>query len=113
LGIAAYFETSAKQGWQIAELAAAVREAIDWDALPRSVSTALFDTIKQFLIEEPDSELTLATTDDLYRALLRARPDLDRTAELRAGFDTCVRLLEGRDLIRRLSFGNFVLLRPE
>ena len=104
LGLLAYFETSAREGWQIAELAAAIRKAIDWDALPRSVSTEQFETIKRFLVTERDQRM-LATADDLHRSL---PPELSRDS-----FDTCVRLLESRDLLRRLSFGGFVLLRPE
>jgi hypothetical protein len=33
--------------------------------------------------------------------------------DLRADFDVCVGRLENRDLIRRLSFGDYVLLQPE
>jgi hypothetical protein len=32
---------------------------------------------------------------------------------LQAKFDTCIGLVESRELIRRLSFGNFVLMQPE
>src|SRR5262249_45052377 len=42
LGFQGYFETSAKEGWNIAELCAAIRASIDWDALPRVSSTHLF-----------------------------------------------------------------------
>lgn len=113
LGLAGYFETSAKEGRQIPELAAALRRAVDWTALPRSVSTELFETIQLFLRAERDSDRVLATADDLYALLLRQHPALVSAPALRAGFDTCVRLLELRDLVRRLSFGDFVLLRPE
>jgi hypothetical protein len=45
------------------------------------------------------------------RTLIR-RPPTD-TEELRAQFETCVGRVESRGLIRRLSFGNLVLLQPE
>jgi WD40 repeat protein len=112
LGLSGYFETSARQGWKISELAEAVRSAIDWSALPRSISTTLFDTIKQFLLDEKNSDRVLATADDLFRSFQRRQPFLVDD-DLRPHFDTCIRLLEGRDLLRRLSFGGFVLLRPE
>src|SRR5256885_16792295 len=35
------------------------------------------------------------------------------TDELYAEFETCIGRVESRGLIRRLSFGNFVLLQPE
>ncbi|GAA0493518.1 hypothetical protein Ade02nite_21510 [Paractinoplanes deccanensis] len=111
LGLAGYFETSAKDDKQIAELGAAIREVIDWSSLPRSVSSDLFDQIKQFLLDEAASR-RLATTGELFRAF-RPRAAEVSEEELRASFDTCVRLLELRDLVRRLSFGDFVLLRPE
>jgi small GTP-binding protein len=113
LGFVDYFETSAKEGRRIAELAEAVRAAIDWTALPRSVSNDLFETIKEFLVDEKDRERVLATVDDLFRAFRHRYPHLRADDVLRAGFETCIRLLEGRDLLRRLSFGGFVLLRPE
>ncbi|WP_203726078.1 TIR domain-containing protein [Paractinoplanes durhamensis] len=113
LGLSRYFETSAREGWQIPELAEAMRAAIDWDSLPLSVSTELFETIKQFLLEERDGQRILATAGDLYRDFRRHHASLTDGPELRLSFDACVRLLELRDLVRRLSFGGFVLLRPE
>jgi WD40 repeat protein len=113
LGISAYLETSAKEGWGIPELAETIRRAIDWAALPRSVSTELFGAIKRFLIDERDSDRVLAPVEDLFRLYRRQYSEQMVDDELRAAFETCVRLLEGRDLVRRLSFGDFVLLRPE
>lgn len=126
LGVVKYLETSAKEGWGIIELAKAIRQAIDWAALPRSVSTELFETIKRFLIDEKDTDRVLTPVDDLFRLFITHHPQHaadddagDGTVDgpvddgLRAGFETCVRLLEGRDLVRRLSFGGLVLLRPE
>lgn len=113
LGLAGFFETSARENRQIAELADAIRAAIDWSALPQTVSTDLFESIKQSLLAERNSPRILATSDDLYRQFLRENPGRWEETGLRAGFDTCVRLLELRDLVRRLSFGGFVLLRPE
>jgi GTPase SAR1 family protein len=113
LGLTGYFETSAREGWHVAELAAAIRAAIDWDTLPLSVSTELFETIKEFLLGERDGRRVLATADDLFREFRRHRTGTPDNARLRESFDACVRLLESRDLVRRLSFGGFVLLRPE
>ncbi|SNY55135.1 hypothetical protein [Paractinoplanes atraurantiacus] len=111
LGLAGYFETSAREGKQIAEVAAAIREVIDWSSLPRSVSSDLFESIKSFVLREAVSR-QMATTADLFRAFQPQAAEVGEQ-ELRASFDTCVRVLELRDLVRRLSFGDFVLLRPE
>ncbi|HEY7495162.1 MAG TPA: adenylate/guanylate cyclase domain-containing protein, partial [Candidatus Tectomicrobia bacterium] len=112
MGFDGFFETSAKAGWQIAELAAAIRNGIAWDALPRVTSTPLVNTVKQFVREEQQAGRLLATADDLFRACRRTQRDLD-AGELRTAFDACLGLLENRDLIRQLSFGGYVLLQPE
>ncbi len=107
-----YFETSAKEGWQIAELIEAVQAGIQWEALPRVSSNELFQTIRQFIIEEKKSGHMLSTVEDLYRLFCHTSPDLT-APDLRARFDTCLSRMENRALVRRLRFGNYVLLQPE
>jgi GTPase SAR1 family protein len=113
LGLDGFFETSAKEGWQIAELTDAIKNAIDWDALPMVSSSALFDSIKQFLLQEKEQGRVLSTADDLFRGFLRANPDVGDHDTLVASFETCIGRVESRDLIRRLQFGGLVLLQPE
>jgi len=113
LGLDGFFETSAKEGWQIAELTGAIKGAIDWDALPMVSSSALFDSIKQYLLEEKEQGRVLCTAEDLFRGFLRTQPDDTDHDTLRASFETCVGRVESRDLIRRLQFGGLVLLQPE
>ncbi len=113
LGLDGFFETSAKEGWQVAELAAAIRDGIDWDALPVITSSILFDSIKQFLLEEKRYGRLLCTVDDLFHGFQRAHPDIADHDPLRSGFETCVGRVESRGLIRRLHFGDLVLLQPE
>jgi WD40 repeat protein len=113
LGFDGYFETSAKEGWSIPELIAAIRDGIAWDGLPRVSSNQLFQTIKEFLIAEKEAGRLLSTADDLYRSFCLAHSDLTNDKELRAKFETCVGRVENRGLIRRLSFGGYILLQPE
>ena len=113
LGFDAYFETSAKEGRGIGDLASALRIAIDWDSLPKVSSNELFHTIKAFLLNERKAGRLLSTAHDLHRAFLQSDGAPAGTNDLRDEFSTCIRLLESRDLIRRLSFGDFVLLQPE
>ncbi len=108
-----FFETSAKDGHNIAELAQAIREAIEWEALPKVSSTELFQAIKAFLIAEKEAGLLLSTVDDLFRMFVRTRSDLPEVENLRAQFEACIGRVESRGLIRRLSFGDLVLLQPE
>jgi small GTP-binding protein len=112
LGFDEYIETSAKVGWGVDELAAAIRRAIAWDALPKVSSTDLFQNIKAFLLAEKSAERVLATLDDLYRAYCHTQPT-SAGQDLRAEFETCVGRVEARGLIKQLSFGNFILLQPE
>ena len=108
-----YFETSAKEGINIKELAEAIRLGINWEKLPKVSSPELFKHIKEFLISEKEAGRLLSTVNDLYITFLRSNYAPKKTEELYAQFETCIRLIESRDLIKRLSFGNFVLLQPE
>jgi len=113
LGLDGFFETSAKEGWQVAELAQAVRDGIVWDALPMVSSSVLFGSIKEFLLEEKEQGRLLSTVDDLFRGFQRAQPDTAGDADLHSSFEACIGRVESRGLIRRLHFGDLVLLQPE
>ena len=113
LGFDGFFETSAREGWQIPELTKAIRDAIDWKTLPSVSSTKLFQQIKDFLIAEKQANRLLSTADDLYRAFLKSEKSPTAIENLRAQFEICIGRVESRDLIRRLSFGNYILLQPE
>ncbi|MDB5391325.1 MAG: hypothetical protein JWM11_6971 [Planctomycetaceae bacterium] len=113
-GFDGYFETSAREGWQIPELRAAIRQAIPWDALPEVSSSVLFARIKSFLLQIKQTGLLVANANQLYEEFTRSQHGLERTeTDLRGQFDTCVGRLENRDVIRSLSFGGYVLLQPE
>lgn len=107
-----YFETSAKEGKNIAKLNKAIKSAIDWSILPKVSSTDLFRRIKDFLISEKEAKRLLSTAEDLYRAFI-SYSSLMPSKDLRAQFETCIGQVESRGLIRRLSFGNLILLQPE
>jgi len=82
LGLDGFFETSAKEDWQVTDLAQAIRAGIDWNALPMVSSNVLFDSIRQFLLEEKQQGRLLSTTDDLFRAFQRAQSAVVGGAEL-------------------------------
>jgi len=113
LGLNGFFETSAKEGWQIAELKDAIGGAIPWDALPMVSSSALFEEIKQFLLEEKNQGRVLSTADDLFRGFARTQRGHGGHNALRTSFETCIGRVASRGLIRRLHFGDLVLLQPE
>ena len=113
LGLDGFFETSAKEGWQVTELKDEIGSAIPWDALPMVSSSLLFEEIKQFLLEEKNQGRILSTVDDLFRSFARTQTGNADRGTLRASFETCIGRVASRDLIRRLHFGGLVLLQPE
>src|SRR5262249_37588095 len=75
--------------------------------LAGTVSSELFRDIKRFLLEQ--KRRSLSSGDDLHAHYQTAS---GRTPS-RAEFDACLGALEARGLVRRLSFGDIVLLQPE
>src|SRR6516165_4850818 len=111
---AGYYATSAKEGWQVDELRAAIEQAIPWDELTTVTSSELFATIKSHLLEVKKSGRLLAPAGQLFGDFALRHPEaITDDDDLHADFDVCVGRLENRDLIRRLSFGDYVLLQPE
>ncbi len=107
-----YFETSAKEGWHIQELREKIQQAITWEALPRVSSTALFQKLQRYLIEEKRKGRILSVEDDLFRAFA-SETGLQSDDSVRATFSGWIGRLEAQGLLRRLSFGELVLLQPE
>ena len=113
-GFDGYFKTSAMEGWQIKELRAAIEQAISWENLPEVSSSQLFVEIKSFLLDVKKRGHLLVSTGQLYDEFTRKYPETAaKVANLRDQFETCIGRLENRDLIRRLSFGCYVLLQSE
>lgn len=113
MGFDGYYMTSAKEGWGIPELQLKIRRAIDWEMLPRVSSTWLFQHIKNFLITEKEAGRYLTTEDSLYSSYLRAESTFSEVGDLQEQFGTCIGRVEAAGLIKRLTFGNLVLLQPE
>jgi GTPase SAR1 family protein len=113
LGFNGYFETSAKEDIGIEKLKIAIQETIDWNMLPWVSSTDLFQRIMNFLITEKATGRLLFTIDDLYRVFLQIEKISIEEENLYDQFRTCIGRFESRGLIRKLNFGNFVLLQLE
>jgi class 3 adenylate cyclase/GTPase SAR1 family protein len=113
-GFDGYFETSAKEGWQIKELRQAIAQGIPWDDLPEVSSSILFANIKSFLLKAKKTGRLVAPARQLYDDFARTHSRVvEPEPNLWEQFETCIGRLENRDLIRRLSFGGYVLLQPE
>lgn len=120
LGIDEYFETSAKEGKNIASLVDAIVHGIDWEALPKVTSTELFQIIKKYLLKakywfnQKKTGRILTTLDDLLeRVRTEKGKDFSKINDIDRQFEACIGRIEAQGLIRQLSFGNLVLLQPE
>ncbi len=136
-GFRGYLATSAREGWGIAELRMAVLDAIDWSRIPVVTSSALFAAAKSFVLEQKAAGSLLVPLAALLAAFVTAPvtgpaaevspgarvgrdlldaetdPDDDDGTRLRRVFEGCVARLEAAGLVKRLAFGDFVLLQPE
>ena len=136
-GFRGYLATSAKEGWGIGELRAAVLAAIDWTRMPVVTSSALFAAAKSFVLDQKAAGTLLTPLTSLLAAFLSApvtgpaaevaphakvgRDLLDSGSgsdgpdqtRLRGVFNGCVARLESAGLVKRLAFGDLVLLQPE
>lgn len=128
-----YFQTSAKEGTGVARLRASMLAAIDWEHIPTVTSTALFAAVRQFVVDQRSSGNLMTPLDELCRTFQAAVPtglqlldapeenvhlaDVDAqeaaSAALSSVFEGCVARLESAGLVKRLKFGNYVLLQPE
>jgi len=106
-----HVETSAKEGWGIDELTNIINETIDWSDVPRVISSRLLQEIHVFIIDERVRGRRMTTSGDLYHSFLNAK-SVKPSDEMRSQFDGALGCLEARDLIRRLSFGDQLLLQP-
>jgi GTPase SAR1 family protein len=112
MGFNGFYETSAREGWGIPELRAAISSAIDWDLLPKVSSTEFFESIKSFILGEKAIGRILSTKSDLYRSFLNT-DKVNQRSDSKLQFEICLGRVESRGLIRRMSFGDLTLLQPE
>jgi GTPase SAR1 family protein len=128
--ITEYFETSAREGTGIEVLKSRILGAIDWERMPTIRSTALFAATKQFVVDQKSPGNLLIPLDKLCesfqrnvptglqllndeQAMYRGDPAAAPPAGLTAVFEGCVARLESAGLVKRLKFGNLMLLQPE
>lgn len=109
-GFARFFEVSAKRGDGVQELADTIRDSIPWDVMPRVVSPQLFYDMKMFLVSEKEAGRVLSRRADLLQRFLAHKPQSDPAEDV---FMACLGRLETVGLVRRMSFGDLVLLQPE
>ncbi len=110
-GCLAHVATSAETSEGCEELRAAIMKAIPWDKLPRTSSPEVFKRNKDFLAAVRQGNRILVREPDLSAEFKAQAGDGDVPTE--AEFRTVIGHVETAGLIKRLSFGDFVLLKPE
>jgi GTPase SAR1 family protein len=120
-GLAAYFRTSAKERTETDLLRSRFLAEIDWSRIAKVTSTTLFAAVKKFVMEQR-SNILLTPIDELGRLFqaevpsgveLLTGPQTTSPADLTSVFEGCIARLESAGLVKRLKFGDYVLLQPE
>ena len=109
-GFDAFIATSANTGQGIEELRAAIARAVPWDRLPVTSSPELWRDIRGYLLERRAGADVLTRRSDLREAFRQGHPDAEFAD---TEFDTVIGHAQVQGLVWRLSFGDFVLLKPE
>jgi small GTP-binding protein len=131
--LAGYIKTSALEGTNVELLRSRILAAIDWARIPEVTSTDLFAAVKQFVVDQASSGSLLTPIDKLRQMFQAAVPSgLELMAaqeqppegngdgpreippdRLASVFEGCIARLESVGLVKRLKFGDLVLLQPE
>ncbi|HUB38579.1 MAG TPA: TIR domain-containing protein [Streptosporangiaceae bacterium] len=131
-GLTEYFKTSAKEGMDTDLLRSRLLAAIDWSRIPEVTSTTLFAAVKKFVIEQR-TRILLTPINELCRLFQAEVPSGVQlltepvSASKLAGdsppelfpsgltsvFEGCIARLESAGQVKRLKFGDYVLLQPE
>jgi GTPase SAR1 family protein len=131
-GLVQYVKTSAKEGTQTDSLRSQLLAAIDWSRIAEVTSTTVFAAVKKFVMEQRPSILLTPIKDlcRLFQAevpsgvqLLTGQEPAATTADadpptpspdgLTSVFEGCIARLDSAGLVKRLKFGDYVLLQPE
>lgn len=105
-----YVETSALTGHGCEELRNEIADRIDWGAIPWVASPRIFKLLKDAVLQMRDDGIVLLRMNELKQQLeLRLDSNRFEMDEL----ETVVQLLARPGIVRRLKFGDIVLLQPE
>ena len=109
-GFDGFFATSAKTGEGVEDLRAAIVRAVPWGNLSVTSSPDLWKDIREYLLERRKGEDVLTRRSDLRGAFRQGRAAAGFT---HAEFDTVISHAQTQGLVWRLSFGDYVLMKPE
>jgi GTPase SAR1 family protein/DNA-directed RNA polymerase subunit RPC12/RpoP len=119
-----YIESSAQTGLGCDDLARAIVDQIDWDAIPYTVSPDTFRKLKEVIVrikdrtystpkgkKKPTPAPVLLSSDALARMVSKQWREKPKFTE--DEFRAVVSLLHGPGVVWKLEFGDLVLLQPE
>ena len=109
-GFCEFIATSAQTGQGMEELLSAIARAICWEKLPVTVSPEMWEVFREYLLKRRDGMDVLTRLPDLYEVF---RAEYDQVGLSIAEFQTVISQAQTQGLVWRLSFGDFVLLKPE
>ncbi len=107
---ASCLDTAAKTGDGCQRLMAAVADNIPWERLPWTASSMLFKTLKDAVVHIKTGGTVMVRVSELRQ---RLQFELDDKTVNEEDLRAVVGLLAGQGIIRKLDFGDFVLLQPE
>lgn len=110
LGFQAAFRTSALTGEGVKDLLQDIENAIDWEKLPLTVSERLFKQMKEFIVNQKQNGHVLKTVADIMQQFRIMYPESSFNDN---DFHTAIESVESHDLVKKLSFCDYVLLQPE
>jgi small GTP-binding protein len=114
LDIKEFVQTSAKDGTGIDELQQKIEKMTDWSGLPSVSSNEIFQKIRAFIVSERTQGRLLTTVGDLRRDFLQSVSENEGDPkDIAMDFSACIGRLQAVGLLRRFSFGDLILLRPE
>jgi small GTP-binding protein len=105
-----FIETSSKSGQGIIELKEAIKNEIHWERLPVTNSPESWSDIRRYLLERRNGVDVLTKRLDLFEAFKRG---YSKSRLNENEFNTVIRHTQSQGLIWKLSFGDFILLKPE
>lgn len=102
--------TEAKTGKGCDELKEVLANTIPWDDLPWTTTSQVFHKLKTAILKIKEEGSVLLRFDSLKQRLQLDLVDTSlQTQDIRA----VVGLLEGQGIVKRLDFGDWILLQPE
>ncbi len=105
-----FIATSATTGQGVEDLREALMQMIPWDKLSITSSPKLWKDIRDYLLKRRKGKDILTRRSDLRESFRAKHPD-DKFED--SEFDTVIGHAQKQGLIWPLSFGDFVLLKPE